>query len=53
MSTNEAYYLILVCGSFLVLAFGLAADTIRYRQALKPPARNTNYRDKSGVAQSR
>ncbi|HEY6982475.1 hypothetical protein [Reyranella sp.] len=30
MTTNEFYYLILVCGAFMALGIGLAIATIRY-----------------------
>jgi hypothetical protein len=39
MSVGELYFLIFVCGSFGVLAVGLAAATIRYhhwREQLSP-----------------
>lgn len=46
MSVAEIYFLIFVCGSFGVLAAGLAAATIRYqhwrKQAVSPANQGGN-----------
>jgi hypothetical protein len=39
MSTNEFYFLVLVCGAFGGLAAALAAATIRYHQWQKQAIR--------------
>lgn len=51
MSTNEVYFLVLVCGAFGVLAVALAAATIRYHRwqrqtvdAVRQPAGRTGPR---------
>ena len=52
MSTNEVYFLILVCGAFGALAIGLAAATIRYhhwqKQALSVARRPDSRTARSG-----
>lgn len=35
MTTNQGYFLVLVCGSFLVFAASMAVAYVRYRRWLK------------------
>jgi hypothetical protein len=37
MRSNEFYYLVVVCGTFVVFAAGLAVNCIQYRRWLKQP----------------
>jgi hypothetical protein len=37
MRSNEFYYLVVVCGTFVVFAVGLAVNYIQYRRWLKQP----------------
>jgi hypothetical protein len=37
MQSNEFYYLVMVCGTFVVFAASLAASYIQYRRWLKQP----------------
>jgi hypothetical protein len=42
MTTNEFYYLLLVCGAFAVFGISLALAYLRYKQWLKQQARVTS-----------
>jgi hypothetical protein len=37
MRSNEFYYLVMVCGTFVVFAMSLAVSYIQYRRWLKQP----------------
>ena len=42
MTTNEMYYLILVCAAFLALGLGLAVQTFAYHRSLARSAKHSS-----------
>ncbi len=50
MRSNEFYYLVMVCGTFVVFAISLAASYIQYRRWLRQPVHHRKNRVASPIS---
>ncbi len=52
MQSNEFYYLVMVCGTFVVFAASLAVSYIQYRRWLKQPTSRSMATSTSSLSMS-